>query len=201
MTQKRTAQHIRIGLALALVLSLGAFAGCTGAKTAGTPASSSSAKSAFALAISSLSTTAPDGKLLVGQTSEALTATSTPSWEFLIGSPKTNVIYAVQVKDGKVQSSQYGSAGLKADEWALVPAPSAWKIDSPEAHTKALTVYPNGKNAGYFMGFVTYVPKSATTASAKPMTWIVSFDPASQGQIATNTVNVDMGTGATALAK
>jgi len=200
VNQKRTARHIRLGLVLALVLALGALAGCSSSKTAPT-ATTSSAQKAFAVAISSLSTTAPDGKLLVAQTAEAVTPTSTPSWEFLIGSPKTSLIYAVLVKDGKAQSSEYGDAGLSAAEWTAVPAPSAWKVDSAEAHDKAVAVYPNGKTAEYFMGFVTYVPKSATSPSAKPMTWIVSFNPTSRGTAATSTVNVDMGTGAASLAK
>lgn len=198
MTNSRTTRHALVGLALVLLLALGAIAGCTKSST---PTTSSSAKSAFTLAMSALSTAAPDGKLLVTQAADTLTPTSTPSWEFLVGSPKTNVIYAVTVKDGKAQFQEYGTAGLSAAEWDAVPSADAWKVDSPEARAKALTIYPNGKSANYYMGFVTYVPKSAGDTTTKPMTWIVTFDPASQGSAPTTTVNVDVGTGAAAYAK
>jgi len=201
----RTARHLGIVLALALVLAAGALAGCSNS----TPASSTSApkpaamtaKDAYAIAITAVATSAPDGKLLVCQAADTITATSTPIWEYLIGSPKTNKVYAVLVQNGKPQASEYGSAGLSPAEWAAVPAADAWKIDSPEAHDKALTVYPSGKTAAYFMGFVTYVPKSAAKGASKQMTWIVSFDPASKGSETTSTVNVDMATGAASLAK
>ena len=148
-----------------------------------------------------LATTAPDAKLLVAQTAAPLTATSTPSWEFLIGSPKTDVIYAVMVSGGKSQSQVYGSAGLKAAEWAAVPTTDAWKIDSNVAHEKAVALNPDGKSAAYIVGFVTYIPKSAPKSSAKPMVWSVSFDPTSKGKAPTTTVDVDMSTGVASWAK
>jgi hypothetical protein len=45
------------------------------------------------------------------------------------------------------------------------------------------------------MGMVTYVPKSATGATNKPMVWDITFDPASRGDAATTTVNVSATTG------
>jgi hypothetical protein len=203
----RIARHVRIGLALALVLAIGAIAGCTSSTKTGSSAgeasaTAGSAKAAYAVAISSLSTKAPDGKLLVCQAADTITPTSTPIWEFLIGSPKTNAVWAVLVKDGKAEASEYGSADLDAAEWSAVPAASAWKVNSPEAYDSALKVYPNGKTADYFMGFVTYIPKSAQKDNTtKAMTWIVSFDPSSKGTAATSTVSVDMSTGTATLAK
>lgn len=202
----RTARHISIVLALALVLALGALAGCTnsqsGSSSTGTKPASTTAKDAYNIAYAAVAATqAPDGKLLVCQAADTITATSAPIWEFLIGSPRTNVVYAVLVKDGKAQSSQYGSAGLSPTEWSAVPSIQEWKIDSPEAHDNALTVYPQGKDAAYFMGFVTYIPQSAKNSTSKPMTWIVSFDPTTKGTAATSTVDVNMTTGAATIAK
>jgi hypothetical protein len=204
----RTARHIRIGLAVALVLAVGAIAGCSNSNsssstTATSNAAAGSAKAAYNVAYAAVAATmAPDGKLLVCQAADTITPTSTPVWEFLIGSPKTNSVFAVLVKDGKAEASPYGSADLSPAEWSAVPTTQGWKVDSPQAHEAALTVYPNGKTADYFMGFVTYIPKSAQAENtSKPMTWIVSFDPASKGQAATSTVNVDMSTGAATLAK
>jgi hypothetical protein len=204
----RIARHVRIGLALALVLAIGAIAGCsssssTSGSSSTATSTASSAKAAYNLAYAAVATTkAPDGKLLVCQAADTITPTSTPIWEFLIGSPKTNTVWAVLVQNGKADASEYGSADLSAAEWSAVPTSQAWKVDSPQARDAALKVYPNGKDAAYFMGFVTYIPKSAQADNtSKPMTWIVSFDPASQGTAATSTVNVDMGTGVATLPK
>ena len=177
--------------------------GCSGSKTASTPTAPAqiTAKQALPIAMSALATTAPDAKLLVGQSAQPITATSTPVWEFLLGSPKTDVVYAVIVMGGKGQAQEYGKAGLTADEWAKVPSVDAWKVDSDVAHQKAITVYSNGKNAAYVMGFVTYVPAKAKTPDSKPQIWVVNFDPASIGHATTSTVDVSMTTGAASLAK
>jgi hypothetical protein len=207
----RSAQLLRVGLALAIVLALGTLAGCSPSKPAATtpttptatpaPTVVLTAKQAYAVAISSLSSSMPDGKLLVAQTAAPITPTSTPVWEFLIGSPKTDKIYAVMVPNGQAQSQPYGNANLKAAEWASIPTTEAWKIDSDAAVTKALAVHPNGKSAGYFMGFVTYVPKAKATSDSQTMQWIVSFDPKAQGKAPTSTVNVSLTTGVAAYAK
>ena len=205
MNLKKTVLYMRLGMALGLVLTIGALAGCGSSSqttpTGPSPADTATAKKAFAIAVSTLSTTAPDGKLLVAQASGPITATSTPSWEFLIGSPKTDVIYAVLVTGSKGQFQQYGKAGLSAAEWAAVPAPSAWKIDSNTAHEKAVAVHSPGKSAAYILGFVTYVPKSAKNSTAKPMVWNIQFDPTTQGSAPTSTVDVDMSTGVATYAK
>ena len=201
VTTKRTAHHLRIVQALALALVIGAMSGCGSGATSAPKPSAPTAKSMLPIAMSALSTAAPDGKLLVVQTAGAVTATSTAQWEFLIGSPKTDVVYAVIIQNGKGQFEEYGSAGLSSAEWAQVPPTSEWKIDSDVAHEKALSVYPPGKTAAYVAGFVTYVPKSAKDTNAKAMVWTLNFDPASKGTMATSTVEVDMKTGATSLAK
>jgi hypothetical protein len=207
----RSAQLLRLGLALAIVLAIGAIAGCspskpaesttTTTKTPTPPTVVLTAKQAFAVAISSLTSSMPDGKLLVAQVASPVTATSSPVWEFLIGSPKTGKIVAVMVPNGQVQAQPYGDANLKAAEWASVPTTATWKIDSDIAIAKALAVHPDGKSAGYFMGFVTYVPKAKATPESKTMEWIVSFDPKAQGKAPTSTVEVNLSTGVAAFAK
>jgi hypothetical protein len=204
----RTARHLGIVLALALVLAAGALAGCgssnsTASSTTATKPAGLTAKAAYALAIASVATSAPDGKLLVCQAADTLTATATPVWEYLIGSPKTNKVFAVLVQNGKAQASEYGSAGLTPAEWSAVPSTDQWQVDSPQAHDNAVKVYPTGKDAAYFMGFVTYVPKSAAKNASPSMTWIVSFDPKSlaNSHATTSTINVDMRTGAATIPK
>ena len=49
------------------------------------------------------------------------------------------------------------------------------------------------------MGFVSYIPKGSASTT-KPMTWVIAFNPDSQGNAATSTVDVNVTTGATALA-
>ena len=204
----RTARHLGIVLALALVLAAGALAGCGSPKsTASSPTAAKpaalTAKDAYAIALTAVATSAPDGKLLVCQAADTITATSSPIWEYLIGSPKSNKVFAVLVQNGKAQASEYGSAGLSPAEWSAVPSSDQWKIDSPEAHDTALKVYPTGKDAAYFMGFVTYVPKSAAKNASPSMTWILSFDPKSlaNSHATTSTVNVDMRTGTATIPK
>jgi hypothetical protein len=203
MNRTRIARYYLLAIALASVLAIGAVTGCTTAKPAATttPADTSTAKGALTVAMSTLSTAAPDGKLLVAQSAAAITATSTPAWNFLIGSPKTDKIYAVAVMNGKGRFQEYGPAGLSAAEWTSVPATSAWKIDSDTAHTNAVAVHTGGKNASYILGFVTYIPKSAAGTKTQAMKWFVAFDPKSQGKAPTSTVDVDMVTGAASFAK
>jgi len=203
----RPSRSLLVGLAFVLVIAIGVLAGCNSGSSSSAPSktatptqANATAQKALAIAMSTLSTAAPDGKLLVAQSAAPMTATSTPSWDFLIGSPKSDVIYAVEVAYGAGKFQEYGKAGLTADEWAAVPPASAWKVDSTEAHSKAIVVHPDGKSADYIMGFVTYVPKTAKSPTAKPMTWVVSFDPQSQGKAPTSTVTVDMATGQAAFA-
>ena len=81
-------------LVIVLVLVLVA-AGC--GKKANTPVKSGpTALGSLAGARSALSTMAPDAKLLVVQTAQAVTSTGTPVWAYLFGSPssdKTFVVY------------------------------------------------------------------------------------------------------------
>lgn len=190
-----------VALACVLVAVI-AIAGCS------KPASSSSstptgntAMAAEKVAAAALTTMAPGAKLLVGESAQPLTTTSTPIWEFLYGNPKTDVLYAVLVNNGKARAQEYGRAGLNAQEWSAVPGLDQWKVDSDAAQAAALKVLPSGSKAPFVVGFVTYVPKRATQATTKPLTWVFAFDKSTQGSAPTSTVNVDMNTGAASFAK
>lgn len=187
-------------LALALALA-STVAGC-GSKSGGTTSTASTtatalgaARAGLSVASSVLGTTAPDAKLLVIQTEGPVTATSTPVWGYLFGSPKSDKTYLVRVTNGKAMpASEYGAAGLSAKEWSAVPSPDAWKTDSDVAYKTAMTAAGAKPSAAYTMGFLTYVPASDAKSGTKPFVWYVSFDPASQP--ATATVEVDAKTGA-----
>ncbi len=206
MTTTPIIRSLRVGLALAILLTIGAAAGCS--SNSATPSTNKAVKAdttkatgAAQVALSSLGTAAPDAKVLLGQIVAPIPTTATPMWEFLVGSPKTGIVYAVLVNNGVGQSKEYGKVVLKAAEWKKVPQISAWKIDSDKALADALKLYPQGKTAAYSAGFVTYVPEGAPDSSTKPMTWNFNFDPASVGKAPTSTVLVDMVTGATSFAK
>ena len=192
MIHSRMIQRAKIGAAIAVVLvALFLLAGC-GAKQADSsaqPSASASAKAGLATATSAVSTAAPDAKLLVVQTSGAVTSTSTPVWSYLFGSPKTDKTYLVLVKDGKaVQTTEYGTANLTAAQWAEVPSLDSWKIDSPEAYAKARAT--NNANPS-----ATYLPPTAAGSASKALTWYVSFDPQTSNAT-TGTVELDVKTGA-----
>lgn len=190
-----TARVTRGALVLALALALSmALVGCN--KTAEKPAAASNtAMGSVEVAKSSLSTSAPDAKLLLVQTANVINATSTPVWQYLFGSPKDGTIVAVTVEKGKVTATQpYGSAGMDAAEWKLVPDTADWKIDSDEALAAALKVDTNASaTTPWAMGFVTYIPKSAASSTTiDPFMWSVALDP--QGTAPT-TVDVNATTG------
>ena len=202
MTSNQSRRILTVSTALILMLVAAALVGCSGSKSVQpTIPKGATAKTALAAAMSAVATQAPDARVLAVQTAQPITSTSAPTWEFLIGSPKTSVIYAVRVQDGQAQAQKYGTANFTPAEWATVPAIDQWKIDSDAALQKALSVYPNGKNAAYLPGFVTYVPKAARDSKARPMKWIIAFDPATKGSAATSTVDVDVTTGEAALAR
>jgi hypothetical protein len=180
-------------LALALLLIV---AGC-GSST-GTAPKGSTAKVSQTIAQSALSTMAPDAKLLLVQTAEAVTATSTPVWGYLFGSPTDNKTYIVYVTAGEVLSaSEYGTAGFSADEWSSVPGTGAWKIDSDVAYEKALAVSgAKGTPSAYEMGILTYVPPSwEDSATTKAFVWNVMFEPGASGAT-TGVIEVDAASGA-----
>jgi hypothetical protein len=197
--------------ALALVLVVG-LAGCsssgstsTGSSTT-TPAmpTGSTAKGQLATAQSALSTMAPDAKLLLVTTAEIVSATSTPVWQYLFGSPKTDKTYSVTVMGGRAMPQQYGDAGMTANEWMIVPSVAEWKVDSDAAVQTARELFAKAggkKDAEYVLGMVTYVPKSAGKSNLKGMTWAVSFNPVSVGKAPTTTVDVNARTGEAAFAK
>lgn len=155
------------------------------------------AKAGLAVAQSALETMAPDAKLLVVETAEGVTPTSTPVWAYLFGSPESDKTYVVYVSDGKsMNASEYGTAGLNEAEWSKVPGTDDWKIDNDEAYDKALELSgADGEPAAYYMGFQTYVPEAfAASSTVSAFTWYVSFDPGESGA-STATIAVDAKTG------
>lgn len=187
---------------LALALAGTAVLAACGSKAPDTTAKGPTAKGGLAVARAALSTTAPDAKLLVVQTASAVTATATPVWGYLFGSPKDDKTYVVYVENGKATPAQpYGDAGLSATEWSAVPNTDAWKIDSDEAYKKAFAAAGGkGAPAAWAMGLVTYVPKAAATSTVQPFVWSVMFEPGASG-IGTAPVEVDAKTGTAKVVK
>jgi hypothetical protein len=144
---------------------------------------------------------APDAKLLVVQTAQAVTPTATPVWGYLFGSPKTDLTYVVYLSNGQsMGAKEYGKAGLNAAEWAKVPGTDAWKVDSDVALSKALAISgANGNPAAYIMGFVTYKP-ATDTSTVQPFVWSVQFDPGASGAT-TKAIDVNATTGVAAVTK
>ncbi len=200
MIGKRRTYLAGVIVAVAFAVAALVITGCSNANT-GTPKTGPTALGSLAVAKSALTTTAPDAKLLIVQTAEAATPGADPVWAFLFGSPKTDTLYLVYVaKDVSMGAQQYGSAGLSAAEWKLVPTTDAWKIDSDVAYTKALAASgASGTPAAYMMGFLTYKPKT-DTSTVQPFVWNVQFDPGNSGAT-TKTIDVDARTGATSVEK
>ncbi len=203
MKKVLSASSIRVLLVLVLVLTLATAAGCGNKKsTSGTTApkpQGQTAKQALPAAESALSTSAPDAKLLLVQTAQAVTPTSTPVWAYLFGSPKSEKLYVVRVTKGAAMPPQeYGSAKqLGTFDWTKVPNLDQWKIDSNEAYDRAYKA--SGAKTPppqYVMGMLTYVPKTEQTSTAQPFVWAVQFDPGTSGATP-NIVDVNATTGAT----
>jgi hypothetical protein len=192
MATTRLARPSGVLVALAMAaLTLAALTAC-----AGPPASGGTAKSNLPLARSSIATTAPDARFLLVQTGNIVTATATPVWTYLFGSPRTGTIYAVMVRDGNASAPMpYGTTDLSAKEWASVPGVDGWKVDSDVALDKALaSASLQGKQVPYAMGMVSYVPKTST-ATVEPFVWSVVLDPEPKSGSKTRTVSVDAATG------
>ena len=201
MKQVRSASSIRLVLSLVLALALVGAAGCGKKASSTTPTApkGETAKEALPAAQSTLSTTAPDAKLLLVQTAQAVTPTATPVWAYLFGSPKTGKLYVVRVADGTAMpASEYGSAkDLGTFEWDKVPGIDAWKVDSTEAYQKAYGASGATSNpAQWVMGLLTYVPKTESTTTPTPFVWSVQFDPGASGATP-NVIQVNATTGAT----
>lgn len=177
-----------IALILALVLS-----GCGGDEEAQPKQSTKTAKGSLSVAESALATLAPDARLLVVQTAQTVTETSTPVWAYLFGSPETDKTYLVYVSDGEsMGASEYGTAGLSAEEWEKVPDLSDWKIDSDRAYRTAAET-ATSTPTGYAMGLQTFVPESISeTDTVGAFVWYISMDVG--GQTA-RVVEVDAKTG------
>ena len=195
----RERTRLAMVVAVTAVLAVALLAGCTSGS--GSAKAGPTALGSVEAAKSALSTMAPDAKLLVVQTAQAVEPTGTPMWEFLYGSPKTDKVYAVYVSGGKSLGAQeYGTAGLSAAQWKAVPTLDVWKIDSDAAYKNALAVAgAKGDPAAYLMGFLTYKP-STDTSTIEPFVWNVVFDPGKSGAT-TRTINVDAKTGKASIAK
>jgi hypothetical protein len=198
MTNSRFGRLAYLMLGLVLVLALATVVTGCGKKAADNSAAGPTALGSFPAAESALTTMAPDAKLLLVQTAEAATPTATPVWGYLFGSPGSGKTFSVYVRDGEVlQASEYGQVQLDKAEWDAVPGVEDWKIDSDVAYEKALAVVgAAAKSVPYYMGFVTYLPKSESTATVKPFIWNVMFDPTASG-VASGTIEVNATTGAT----
>ncbi len=199
MLSARSSRLFGVALVLAAAVGLGALlAGCT----TPTPTGGTTAKANLPVAQATLTTTAPDAKLLVVQTIGVASATSTPSWGYLFGSPKTNKLYVVAVQNGKTSTQEYGTAKLSAQEWAAVPGTvDKWQVDSDVAHQKAAEKYgAQGATSPYIMGFVTYIPKTSTS-TAEPYVWSVTFDPEKTGNAKARTFDVNATDGTVKAAK
>jgi hypothetical protein len=201
MKMARFSTSLRLVLVLALALTLATAAGCGNKKSSSsTPKpQGQTAKQGLPVAESALSTTAPDAKLLLVQTAQAVTPTSTPVWAYLFGSPKSDKLYVVRVAEGKAMPpTEYGSAKqLGTFDWNKVPNLDQWKIDSNEAYDRAYQA-SGAKTAPpqYVMGFLTYVPATEQTSTATPFVWAVQFDPGSSGATP-NVIDVNATTGET----
>lgn len=186
-------------LGLMLVMSL---AGCGDrSDKSDEPASTDTARANFAVAESSVTSMAPDAKLLVVQTAQSVTSTATPVWSYLFGSPESDKTYLALASQGQsLGASEYGTGGLTAEEWGEVPNLDTWKIDSDTALEKALKVSgAQGDPRAYVMGFQTYIP-SSTSSKSQAFRWYIALDPGESGAT-TSTIGVDAKTGEAAIVK
>lgn len=205
MTGKRPTWLKILGVLSVFVLAMVLAGGCSNksdsgsTSTSATPPSEGTALTSLEVAQSSLATMAPDAKLLLVQTAQAVEPTGTPVWAYLFGDAATDKTYIVYVAGGQSMGAQeYGSAGLSEDDWANVPGTDEWKVDSNEAYTKALAVSgATGDPSAYLMGLMTF--KSGTdTSTVEPFVWQVLFDPGESGAT-TKTITVDAKTGEAAV--
>ena len=197
---ERSKRLLIVGLVLALALTTALISGC-GKKSSGTPKSGPTAIGGLATAESTMSTTAPDAKLLVVQTAQPVEATATPVWAYVFGSPSTGKTYVSYLLNGQPMGTQEaGEAGLSESDWSKVPGTDEWTIDSDEAYSKALAVSgATGKPKAYLMGLMTF--KSSTdTSTVQPFVWQVIFDPGESGATS-STITVDAKTGVAAISK
>lgn len=194
--QTRRSTVLLICTSLVAVLALLTVAGC-GKKSSSTSTqpAGSTAKGGLTAARSALSTTAPDAKLLLVQTAQTASTTSTPVWAYLFGSPKSDKTYLVYVAGGKVMTkSEYGTSGLQKSEWSAVPGTDAWQVDSDAAFQKAAQASKLNDATEYQMGMLFYIPRSeAASTTTQPFTWYVSL----RSGTSTAAVEVDAKSGKT----
>ncbi|MGV8084467.1 MAG: hypothetical protein AB2L09_12695 [Coriobacteriia bacterium] len=190
----RTGRFAKIALAAAFVLIFAAaIVGC------GDKSDSSEGKDTalgtLSVAQSSLSTMAPDAKLLVVQTANVASTTSTPVWAYLFGSPETDATYIVFVQEGEATPYEYGQASLTATQWADVPDTDEIKIDSDKAHDLAAAKLSEAdRDAPWVMGLVTYLP-STQESGVTQMSWSVTFNPEAMDESDIKAYEVDARTG------
>lgn len=199
MPSARALRITRLVLAAAALLTVAAVLAACGTTAAEKPAaaSSSTARGGLEVASATLSTTAPDARLLLVQTVQPATETSGPVWGYLFGSQANDTTYLVYLQDGElIQVQEYGQVGLSPEQWAEVPGDDAWPIDSDQALdavVKALGA--TSTPTAYVMGMQTYVPETTQTAAAKALTWYVSFEDQMLSGDASGTIMVDAKTG------
>ncbi|NTW29380.1 MAG: hypothetical protein HGA39_08480 [Coriobacteriia bacterium] len=198
MPEARVIRFMKSALVVVFVLALAAaIVGCSKKATVDT----STALGSLSIAQSTLSTMAPDAKLLVVQTADVVTTTSTPVWAYVFGSPSSGMTYLVFVENGQPYSYEYGEASLTATEWAAIPSTSEWKINSDTAYKNALAQFKSGNaNTPYVMGFVSYL-SADDTSTISPMVWKVIFNPDSIDESTVGEYDVDARTGAVSVSK
>jgi len=143
----------------------------------------------------------PNAKLLLVQTAQPVTTTSTPAWSFLFGSPEKDTTYAVFVAKGMAMpATKEGVTGLTPAEWAKVPQTFSLGVDSDAAYSKALAASgAHGTPPSYQMGLETYKAAS-DTSTVVPFVWSVVFEPGNSGAT-THVIYVDAQTGAVSVSK
>ncbi len=201
MISRQRTRLIGVVSVTALVLATALLSGC-GQKAAPVVEAGPTALGSLTAARSALSTSAPDAKLLLVQTVQAVESTATPVWAFLFGSPSSDKTFVVYMSGGKSMGAQeYGTADLTVEQWAKVPGVDKWKIDSDTAFENALAAGGGiGDPAAYVMGFTTFKPEE-DTSTVKPFVWTVQFDPGTS-KVTTSPIDVDATTGeATVLKK
>ncbi len=202
MIARPSARSILLGMILAASVAVALMlSGCGGDSTEATTPEGMTALQALQVAKKSIEPVAPDAKLLIVTTAQVVEPTATPVWQFLLGSPKTNMTYAVIVNEGQPMASPYTTATLTPGQWAALPDVADIKIDSDEAHRKALKAYPDGSDHIYVINLATGEPGVPTSGLTTPMSWVVMFDPTRASGEQTSTVQIDASTGKVTIPK
>ncbi len=200
MISRPRVRSVVLGMILVVAVALASvLSGCgADSKTADAPPLGTkdlTALQALKVAQDSIESVAPDARVLIVTTTRVVEPTATPEWQFLLGSPASNMTYAVVVTEGQAMASPYTTSTLSADEWAALPSGEDIKVDSDEARSKALKAYPDGTDDVYVINLLAGAPGVPTSSLTKPMTWVVMFDPTRASGDQTSTVEIDATTG------